>query len=379
MKRTRSAQSRRNQVARIFLSLAFAGSVTMSGIVAGACDRCGSSATCSQGCSEPACSAFEPTCGCGSAVCSGGCRKLNNPILKTLDAVAGGIERILGLDRCNPSACAVGCDSGCDDACDAAFASELMTPLPYSPPVALPYSPSIQPAPSLPTFPVVPPIVHDAPMVSQPPMAHDAPAMSQPRVVMPHATESYAPSLGDVMAPRAPTPMPTPAPAAPPERTIPSTPPSGSELPKAPKPEGGNIFDTLDDPFGDDEVRLRKPYRGVRPTSHESSARQRRSKTGYAPVYTSGQSVKTRQSRGQQAVKQRGSLQNSRRRVSSASVQPASHTAGLRPLVDAAPKLRPVGRQNFRPAPTAQRPTIGGPPPPMASGRVLAPYRRSNR
>lgn len=344
MNRISSAQNRRKQIARHLMSFAFIGSFTFASQIAAACDCC-STPTCSQGCDEPACGVAEPTCGCGSSGC-GGCRTSTNPIMKTLDAVAGGIEKVLGLDRCHQNGCSSGCDvsceAGCDDACDSAFAQELMVPIQSPPTISTPPSHSVAPVPSLPTVPPIDP----------------SPApMSQPRMIQPRTVMPMAPTPAPAM-----TPNPEPAPAD----------SRGVGEPQMDEPaDDKNIFDSLDDPFGDDEVRLRRPYRQVQPTSHDSASRLRQLKTGHAPVFSSLRQAATRQNHG------RNSFQDSRRPVSSNAVQPASHTDGLRPLNDSVPELRPIQHSNIRQAPAAQRNRSAGPPK-MATGRVLAPYRQSN-
>jgi hypothetical protein len=95
-------------------------------------------------------------CGCESAclecapvACDGACdcppRRRHNLIRKSLDLVAGGIEKVLGLDKihCGPG-CDGGCDSvGCDDGCDAMTLQELSRP---SPPQYLHQTQPIAPA-----------------------------------------------------------------------------------------------------------------------------------------------------------------------------------------------------------------------------------------
>lgn len=73
-------------------------------------------------------------CAPGACDCPCDCppRRRHNLILKSLDLVAGGIEKVLGLDKihCRPG-CDRGCDSvGCDDGCDAITLQEISRPSP---------------------------------------------------------------------------------------------------------------------------------------------------------------------------------------------------------------------------------------------------------
>lgn len=79
---------------------------------------------CTNVCVECPPDACDCPCDCGPRV------KWPKPIYKALDAVAGGIEKVLGLDKIH---CGPGCDAGCDevfcdDGCDAATLYELSQP-----------------------------------------------------------------------------------------------------------------------------------------------------------------------------------------------------------------------------------------------------------
>jgi hypothetical protein len=155
-----------------------------------------------------------------------------------------------------------GCDEvGCDDACDAAMMEELMTPLPphhggnphvspydYGHPHPHPHSghmleppvapmPSVEPMQTMPMQPMQPPIESIQPMEPMRPM--------QPEDVLPRGE---------------PSARPLPEPQRP--------------APAADTPEEGSLFDSLSDPFQDDEAR-RSSRRTVRPSSYEQRSRPR--------------------------------------------------------------------------------------------------------
>ena len=168
-------------------------------------------------------------------------------IYKSLDALAGGIEKVLGLDKSSR------CDEfGCDDACDAASMHELM--LPMAP---------MQIESAAPTHVHPPARTH----VSPAPMYGD----STPYIPTPHYVpeRQYAPSV--------PSPVPNEVeiPSAMPpagSETIEVMPPTHEAIPQ-PTPESqpnkdGSLFDALDDPFRDDEARTYRPYRNVRPSGY---------------------------------------------------------------------------------------------------------------
>ncbi|TWT93216.1 hypothetical protein [Stieleria varia] len=388
MKRTLSVSGRRNRIARFLMSLTVAGSVAVVGHWANAGAGCGCatpepgcgvvSVDC--GCEVGGCDcgvAAEPTCGCGVAAC-GGCKTPHNPLYRTLDAVAGGIEKVLGFDKCK-SGCNSGCDSNCDDACDAGYANELMNPI-YIPPSHSHGAPS----PIVESIPSVPPLVTSPPTITE-----SVPMYSQPRSAAPRmAPRSITPadSAPGATAPlQDPTPIPQPEAAPEPgTRIAPPTPPETT--PPADSKKGGFDFDSLDDPFGDDEVRANQPYRRVHPISHERLPAPPPATESTVPF--SGRTTLLEKSR----VK----FQDARRRYSGGSVRPASHDDGLQPLTDPMPHLRSVSPTQLRPAPavnrnatvrpvgqvqpaSAQEDRFEGAPAPLSAGRVLAPYRRSNR
>ena len=197
-------------------------------------------------------------CDCWDDSCdscsSGGSRLMENCLIyKSLDALAGGIEKVLGLDK------SCGCDEfGCDDACDAATMQELMMM-----PVEPMQLPSVTHSHSTPSAPVL-----AAPHVPAPPSGPpvDVRPMGPPAYHVPNAIETApaepsgqqlgTPVDNDVINPPANVePVPQPMPEPTPEKTPP------------PKKDGG-LFDSLDDPFSDDEVRSYRPYRNVRPSGY---------------------------------------------------------------------------------------------------------------
>ena len=185
-------------------------------------------------------------------------------IFKSLDAIAGGIEKALGLEKSS------GCDAlGCDDACDAANMQDLMMPMH---PAEIPMNGHSAPALSAP--------IVTTPHVSAPPSAPiDVRPMGPPAYHSPRAVPS-GPSATQPMAPAQPAVPSGPslgAPGmdapAPPSRTTPDVrPPIPKPIPSpVPEPKSnddGSLFDALDDPFSDDEVRSYRPYRNVRPSGY---------------------------------------------------------------------------------------------------------------
>jgi hypothetical protein len=260
--------------------------------------------------------------------CCGGSPRLANPIFKSMDLVAGGIEKVLGLDRCRSCGCSdrIGASPSCDEGCDSApwmlqadpipVLSEprrtqvretvVPTPTPLeavkqaparplrpapikplkSPPLDSPSLPSVPPlevAPSLPAQPQTPklsPIDESAPpkpgpLAPSPPR----PEMTQPRIVPAEPTPSLR-TQPDLLPT---TPLPGAENDQPglfgddaPSLQLPAE-PHLPESDPAPKKEG-SIFDALDslddldDPFQEDAARLSRPYRPTRPAGSRSSS-----------------------------------------------------------------------------------------------------------
>ncbi len=336
-RRTSRARTNRKLIARVLLGLAATGGLVLSGQATNACDYCDSIGIDHAGCDGVSCDGNS----CDSM--GGGCNLGGGTIFRALDAVAGGVEKLMGFDKCGQGAC--GCDSlGCDGGCDSCAGGEMMMPMapaqigssvsthPYVAPQPTP----IYSAPRVPHAVQAPAMA--APRMAAPRMA--APRMAAPRAVAPstqyrmsepmivspqaqtHETmmppseptvvesmdaglETETLTTPRATAPRTTTPRAT-APRIPAERTtapratapretkpidrlpsIPSeptpipdpVPAAGGGLqtpampaPKAtPKQDGGSLFDTLDDPFGDD-VRYtpRQPVK-MRPTNYRKT------------------------------------------------------------------------------------------------------------
>ena len=198
-------------------------------------------------------------CDCWDESCDA-CGGNGNPmanclIFKSLDAVAGGIEKALGLDK------SCGCDAmGCDDACDAANIHDLMMPMhgQPAPNLAAPVvtSPHVSAPPSAPidVRPMGPPAYHSpspAPSGTMP-MSPSQPAVpGGPTMGAPGGLDAPAPPSSTAPDVRPPIPKPIPSP-----------------VPEPKSNDDGSLFDALDDPFSDDEVRSYRPYRNVRPSGY---------------------------------------------------------------------------------------------------------------
>lgn len=136
-----------------------------------------------------------------------------------------------------------GCDEGgCDDACDAAMVQELM----MTEPLHHQYPPIYEtPAP-----------IQSMPMQMSP--------SYQPQPVQPSRPQN----MNRPMSPRLPEPI---------ERVNP--PVRVPEPQPVEEPDSGSLFDTLSDPFEDDEAKV-EGLRAIRPSSYRSSAF--RSDRGYS-------------------------------------------------------------------------------------------------
>lgn len=340
----RLRRKRANLVARtLLLGSVFAGTTTFSVDAAAG---------------ELACGTMRAGCGCGH--CGKSSSSSNNPIYQSLDTLAGGIERVLGLDRCRSSECdSLACDSSCDD-------GHWMIPLESAPPSkpltradqdAAPRPPRVVP----PRLPAVPPL---SPLPQEP-------KRSQPRIVTPKAEsttpriEPSPPTLRDTepLPPAMTPPRIVPAESLPtePEMSLdPLEAPAESELsprvdpqdrpspdkPEVPPKKEGSIFDALedlDDPFEEDARRLRRQYGSLRSLLQDSPD----------------------------------------------PIAPAFHPGKLQPLTPVgngiAPELNSPGNaigSGLRPAKTVQplRPVSHEEPvelKPIGGRRVLAPYRPS--
>ena len=349
---TKPSVSHKRRALQAFLSVAVAGGMLLGTSAADACDYCDSVGCDSVGCDTVGCDSGACDSGaCDSGACRPAGRRLSIPapgkaIFKTLDAVAGGIEKVLGFDKCSSG---LSCDSNCDDGCDAALMNDLMTshqPT-YVPHAPTPHTFPIPPAPApLAPAPVVtaPPVVAAPPVYAAPPapiMAQPRARMTEPMIVSPQSQPYQAipsttprepyPQLeslpgqsdmapiqdapidrlpsGDAMpnttprttTPRTTTPRTTTPRTTTPRKTAPGIPVPDTNTNPPEQPKGG-LFDNLD-PFGDDsEVRLPKPYRSVKP----SNFRLPKSQTSRSGVQLQApQASSSRTLRHQSAAQQR--------------------------------------------------------------------------
>ncbi len=195
------------------------------------------------------------TSGC-TCDCSRG-KKKHNCVYNALDAFAGGIEKLLRLDQCDS-----GCDeSVCDDSCDAAMFDEL--PMPptdihhypnhvHSAPIVKPFVP---PAYSGPTQDVQ--ITPTGPSQWQ--------GAGQPMLDPPMELQDSGQHLGGgAIVESEEMVEPPPVRVQEPDMEI-----RRQLVPQPePKTERGSLFDTLSDPFRDDQTRTRA-YQPVRPSSYD--------------------------------------------------------------------------------------------------------------
>ncbi|TWU37223.1 hypothetical protein [Novipirellula artificiosorum] len=185
----------------------------------------------------------------------------HNPIYKTLDAFAGGIEKLLRLDQCPPPR---GCcdESVCDGACDSAFPGDRM--------MAMPEPMWAQPMPSGTIYNESTP---PAPVLSQP--MESAPAYSAPRVTSPavRSIES-SPQPARQTTPRSPMHMTEPRIQSAPLQMVPmerAAPRTAPRVQPGPKREGGSLFDALSDPSSDGAQTWRPSP--VRPSGYTAPSR----------------------------------------------------------------------------------------------------------
>lgn len=215
-------------------------------------------------------------CGCGNSHRKTGL--MNNPLYRTLDTVAGGIEHVLGLDRCGNSAC----DSG---SCDVAPWSSISPMMEGAVEYAAPVMPRLPKVPSMQDLPDAPEVRENAedatPQRLPAPQPHSAPSEAaspkpiQPRPVRPKAPEMSPPRIVPSQ-PRQPELLPEPQPSEPQPskpRLKPIEPQPELILPEE-EPKKESPFDALEDlndPFSDDAARLRLPYDPARPASSRTS------------------------------------------------------------------------------------------------------------
>lgn len=246
---------------RLFACVA-AGGLCLTGADHVQAVECGCEVTCE------VCPSTTTSCSCGCSV------KKTNVAYRALDAVAGGIEKLLGLDKCGSNSCDT---RSCDDACDAMMMEELMLPSPPptslhshsrhipTPPAPVPHStrhpsPRMQSAPiySSPTESVqVTPRRHDTKQSTETKMR-----MSQPRMVEPRALKDPGHRFGEAHPNSQEGMVPIPEPQ-------PGLQNFDSELEG--EKAGGSLFDALSNPFSDDEARVSIP-RPIRPTNYEQTS-----------------------------------------------------------------------------------------------------------
>jgi hypothetical protein len=187
------------------------------------------------------------TTGC-SCDCSSG-KKKHNCVYKALDAFAGGIEKLLRLDQCDSR-----CDeSVCDDGCDAAMIDELMLPMP--PTSNHHVKPFVPPAYSGPTQDVQ--VTPTGPSQWQ---GAGQPMIDQPLMESQDAGQHLG--SGAIAEPED-TVVPPPVRVQELDMDIRRRP-----VPQGENTERGSLFDTLSDPFLDDQTRTRA-YQPVRPSSYD--------------------------------------------------------------------------------------------------------------
>lgn len=188
------------------------------------------------------CKAACDTCPAVVSTCSCDCSHSKKPscLHKALDAITSGFKKMCSFGKRGG-----GCDQLCDDACDAAMIDELMLPTPaavhhhphhaYSEPVQIDSAP-----------------IHVHPLHEHP--LHEHPLHDHEHDTELHMTEPRIQPLQDEHT------------SADGESGI-VPPPVRMSVPE-PDNDRESLFDTLSDPFNDDEVR-RRTYRSVRPTSYD--------------------------------------------------------------------------------------------------------------
>ncbi len=214
-------------------------------------------------------SAGAPSCGCADE-CDGGCGREHGPIYKTLDTVAGGIEKLLFFSL--KHRVGGGCDEmACDDGCDAMTMADMMmyeethVPMGMAPPVLM--QPSVaHPSPTSPGH------VHAEPSLPpQSPPRQIMRSVPAPSTYSPAPARMSQPTLTPMMPPASRTPVPMPLPEG--DEAM------GSGLPLD-RGNDDSLFDNLQDPFRDDSAQLNAPRSNdsrstiTRPASYRTSSRR---------------------------------------------------------------------------------------------------------
>lgn len=230
-------------------------------------------AGCNCGCENSGNTSRTSSCDCG---CSAGLGK-RNLLYRTLDTFAGGVEKALGLDKCRSCCGAARCDDGCgcDDGCDAAT-DDLWVPMPpelssdhsHAPPVPF----ESGPGPILDFTPPTGPNQWHQPGPSMAPAPRTQMRLTEPRLG-PRTDSGQHLGKGILDAQESdsvepPVRMPEPDPGFK-RRTIPGP---AVPAPKVDPEEEDSLFDALPDPFGDDDVRIRR-FQPVRPSNYENEYR----------------------------------------------------------------------------------------------------------
>jgi hypothetical protein len=197
---------------------------------------------------ESACDAFPSFDSAGTCDCS-----QRSCIYKALDAFAGGFEKMLYLCKGSSSCSSNRTEKLCDDGCDAAMIQELTAPEPIYRHPHHTYS--------------SPPQVHSA-TIDDHEIRFSAPSPRQQTLADPNVQMRMTkPRIQDQRLGRGSDGGPEARELFPPSR-IPA-PESQQSLPTEPgtNTERESLFDTLSDPFRDDEAQTRR-YRSVRPSSY---------------------------------------------------------------------------------------------------------------
>lgn len=187
-------------------------------------------------CGEPTCGFDEPACGleepgCGvEPGCDGACgSRKGNLVYRSLDAVAGGIEKLFGLDQCRDNDA---CGCGCHSSCHATSYDPSLPPTSYTP----------APHPSH-HHPVPPPVVMPQSKHAGPMHQHShKPTMTQPTMTRPRLVPTPARPLV--------TPLSDP--------TLRSAPSASPATPAVPAPMSDRNTSDTPNPFLDDEVHVRR-------------------------------------------------------------------------------------------------------------------------
>lgn len=200
-----------------FLACLAAGALSLSAMGDSLAENCGCQSEC-QSCPPPAAS-----CGCNQCECA---PKKQNCLQKHFSKFASQFKNMLKPKK--------GCDSMCDDGCDAAMIEELMAPAPNSSHHHHSQFVPTQPTGDVETISPPPPTPLENPGRSDV-------KMSSPRIEVSPTIEGTQPKL-------------MPPPVRKPQTTEPS--------------EEGGLFDSLNDPSGDDQTR-RNLYQHIRPSAYE--------------------------------------------------------------------------------------------------------------